>query len=92
MILIFDKNLFLDTNYEPKFTTECFYLTIHAIIIGINPTIQHLKQLKESLRDCKNELLQLEEAIKREKASSIPILKERIKQTMDRQEVFLIYI
>lgn len=65
-------------------------MTIQALIIGINPAIVHLKQLKERMRDAKNELQELEEAVRRENVIARPILKERIKRTMERQQVIIL--
>ncbi|KAI1711238.1 ubiquitin elongating factor core domain-containing protein [Ditylenchus destructor] len=56
------------SNVEPKFTTECFYLTMHGLAVGMNATVASLQQNKEFLYRIDEELKKLDEMFKRDRS------------------------
>ncbi|KAK0418121.1 hypothetical protein QR680_013382 [Steinernema hermaphroditum] len=44
---------------DVRFTTECFYLTMHAQRVALNPPMEHLKKLRKYLKEAQQSLSQL---------------------------------
>uniref|UniRef100_A0A1I8A6L0 RING-type E3 ubiquitin transferase n=2 Tax=Steinernema glaseri TaxID=37863 RepID=A0A1I8A6L0_9BILA len=44
---------------DVRFTTECFFLTMHAQKLAINPALDHMKKLRRYLKDAHQSLNQL---------------------------------
>lgn len=76
-------------NFEPKFTTECFYLTIYSLHLGINSAIEFFSQLKSHLKEIRITIQDLQELLKKkgDAFTRNPIAMNRIKQAQDLEKV-----
>uniref|UniRef100_A0AC34GK73 Ubiquitin conjugation factor E4 core domain-containing protein n=1 Tax=Panagrolaimus sp. ES5 TaxID=591445 RepID=A0AC34GK73_9BILA len=50
----------LNLKYEPRFPTECFFMTIHAIHIGLNPIVQSIKRVKRHQQQLQQNIKEIE--------------------------------
>lgn len=53
---------FLDTNFEPRFPTECFFLTIHCQHIALLPAFQRHMRRMQMLQDLERLIAQTEQS------------------------------
>lgn len=56
---------FLDTNFEIKFPTECFFLTVQAQHLSLSAAIGQLKYLKRNLHEIEIGLTELKIQLRR---------------------------
>lgn len=71
--------MFIDLNYEPKFPTDCFFMTIHAIHIGINAVVQSIRKVQRHLHQIQIVMKETEEEIKKANGSRQMRLMEKLK-------------
>lgn len=56
---------FLDTSFEVKFSTECFFLTVQAQHLSMSGAIGHLKYLKRNMHEIDAGLNELRSQLQR---------------------------
>ncbi|VDK51091.1 unnamed protein product [Anisakis simplex] len=54
----------IDTSFDVKFPTECFYLTMHTINISMLPAVSHMKMVRRHLYDVDIGINELERQLK----------------------------
>lgn len=78
---------FLDTNFEIKFPTECFFLTVQAQHLSLSAAIGQLKYLKRNLHEIELGLTELKVQLRRLLALQIRE-KAMIEAKLERANIF----
>lgn len=61
-VIEYEKNL--DLTDDPKFPTECFFMTIHAVQLSYNSSMEEMKRIKRHVSQINSAIKELEQEIK----------------------------